>query len=751
MLNNKTGSSFEATRNVASLFCYLSVNSFSQLVIFLIFKPFLKTQQNIALIMHKKLVLLALFIIFYTITQAQYASWMMGTWKSTGGAATIQVSDVSNESFTGTKTIEINDGSHAKITISISGAFTGRGLNLQDGEILHKEEAENRQWPDCSSCSQVSKMIIGHDSLILINSISGCGNGCDAETFYYRLLSEYDDDTQRHLVDRFGRPSDIIGFHPFQPQEDKTVASTADTTEEAIQQKEKKHQDSIETAAYLRDQQLAKKRRQEIEDSLNTAKAKEQRRKDSLDNITKTKQQHTDDSIRIVQQRKREQEITDSLNLVHQKEQQRIKDSLDNVARLEQIRLRTEDSLRDVQARKRQQEITDSLNLVHQKEQQHIKDSLDNVARLEQIRLRTQDSLRDVQAKKRQQEIADSMNLVKQKEQQRVKDSLDNVARIRQQQINDSTLLAQQKKREREIADSLNLVKQKEQQRLKDSLDNVARLEQIRKRTEDSLRDVQAKRRQQEIADSLNLVKQREQQRIKDSLDNVARLEQIRRRTEDSLRNVQIKKRQQEIADSLTLVNQKRQQFIKDSLQAVAAANLQKQRTADSLRDLQARKRQQEITDSLTAVRKQQYDDSLHKAALAKAVPPPATDNNQSNAGKALTSRTSVLLGTYHITSPDILIELFDNGEIDGDRVSVFHNNEIIVSNQVLGIKPITMNIHADTTNREHEFVLVAENLGTIPPNTALMRVTVGKQSYKLTVSTDMKTNARIVFYYDGN
>ena len=130
----------------------------------------------------------------------------------------------------------------------------------------------------------------------------------------------------------------------------------------------------------------------------------------------------------------------------------------------------------------------------------------------------------------------------------------------------------------------------------------------------------------------------------------------------------------------------------------------------------------------------------------------PATNNSsESAADKALTSRSNVLLGAYHITSPDILIELFDNGEIDGDRVSVFHNNAIIVSNQTLGTKPITIKIHADTTNREHEFVMVAENLGSIPPNSALMQITAGKQIYKLPVNTDMKTNARIVFYYDGN
>jgi hypothetical protein len=549
--------------------------------------------------MRKKLILLALFIIFYTITHAQYG-WMMGTWKSTSGAttlsrnitSTIQIDDVSGESFTGTKTTETDDASHAKITISIAGFFRGKTLYLQNGEVVRKEP-ENAQWSDCSACTQDNKLVISRDSLILINSISGCDNKCDAETFYYRLLSEYDASTQHHLVDEFGRPSDIIGFRPFHPQEDKTVASNDDNGPV---------KNDVVAGTTVTDET----RLQHIKDSTAEAiKKEEKRRQDSLDNIARIKQQQTDDSTRLAQQIKRQQEITDSLNLV------------------------------------------------------------------------------------------------KQKEQQRISDSLDNVARIRQQQTDDSTLLAQQKKREQEITDSLNLVQQKEQQRINDSLGNIARI------------------RQQQIDDSTQLAQQ--------------------------------KKREQEIADSLSLVNQREQQRINDSLQSVAAAKLQKQRTADSLRDVQATKRQQEITDSLAAVRKQQYNDSLQKAALAKAVPPPTTDSASSAENKALTSRTSVLLNTYHITSPDILIELFDNGEIDGDRVTVYHNNAIIVNNQTLGTKPITLNVHADATNREHEFVLVAENLGSIPPNSALMQITAGKQSYKLPVKTDMKTNARIVFYYDGN
>src|SRR5436190_7368324 len=242
------------------------------------FKPFLKLQQKVAMVMCKKLILLALFIIFYTITHAQYARWMMGTWKSTGGVTnatnTIRIDDVSGESFTGTRTSEINDPSPAKITIAISGSLRGKGLYLRNGEVVHKEP-ENGQLYDCSACTEVNKMVVSHDSLILTSSISGCDKRCDAETFYYRLLSEYDSSTQRYLIDRFGRPSDIIGFQPQRPREDEKVASN-----------DKEPKKDVDAGASVTDAKRS---------------------------------QHINDSIRIVQQRKRQQEVTDSINLVKKK------------------------------------------------------------------------------------------------------------------------------------------------------------------------------------------------------------------------------------------------------------------------------------------------------------------------------------------------------------------------------------------------------------------------------------------------
>jgi hypothetical protein len=161
----------------------------------------------------------------------------------------------------------------------------------------------------------------------------------------------------------------------------------------------------------------------------------------------------------------------------------------------------------------------------------------------------------------------------------------------------------------------------------------------------------------------------------------------------------------------------------------------------------------EEIESADTVTDEIQHIDTVAEItpAIIPAAVPVINDTVTASTSKALETRENVVLETYHIKSHDILIELFDNAQIDGDRVSVYHNDSLIVNNKTLLREPITIRIKADAANRMQEFIMVAENLGSIPPNTALMRVTVGEQVYKLSVKTDMKTNAKIVFFYDGN
>lgn len=113
-----------------------------------------------------------------------------------------------------------------------------------------------------------------------------------------------------------------------------------------------------------------------------------------------------------------------------------------------------------------------------------------------------------------------------------------------------------------------------------------------------------------------------------------------------------------------------------------------------------------------------------------------------------LKSRSNALIKTLATSSPDILIELYDNGEIDGDTVTVFHNNSIIANKRKLTDKPISINVRADEENTLHEFIMVANNLGSIPPNTALMVITTGGKRYEVFLTADNNKNAKVIIEY---
>jgi hypothetical protein len=96
-----------------------------------------------------------------------------------------------------------------------------------------------------------------------------------------------------------------------------------------------------------------------------------------------------------------------------------------------------------------------------------------------------------------------------------------------------------------------------------------------------------------------------------------------------------------------------------------------------------------------------------------------------------------------------IKLDVYDNGTIDGDTVSVFYNGKMIMSHQRLSSKPIEIEVTLDENTSLHSIVLFAENLGSIPPNTALIIFTTpaGKR-YELFSSATLQQNAELVFEY---
>ncbi len=80
----------------------------------------------------------------------------------------------------------------------------------------------------------------------------------------------------------------------------------------------------------------------------------------------------------------------------------------------------------------------------------------------------------------------------------------------------------------------------------------------------------------------------------------------------------------------------------------------------------------------------------------------------------------------------------------------MFFNGKLVLSHQRLTDKPLTITLNAEDNNSVNELIMYAENLGEIPPNTALMIVHDGDDRYEARISSDTEKNGAIRFRYNA-
>jgi len=110
--------------------------------------------------------------------------------------------------------------------------------------------------------------------------------------------------------------------------------------------------------------------------------------------------------------------------------------------------------------------------------------------------------------------------------------------------------------------------------------------------------------------------------------------------------------------------------------------------------------------------------------------------------------RNSDLIKTIEIDNETFNVDLYDNGEIDGDSISLFFNGNLILSHKRLSDKAISLKLKIDNDKDVNELIMYAENLGTIPPNTALMVVNDGPNRYEVRISSDLQKSGVIRFVH---
>jgi len=128
----------------------------------------------------------------------------------------------------------------------------------------------------------------------------------------------------------------------------------------------------------------------------------------------------------------------------------------------------------------------------------------------------------------------------------------------------------------------------------------------------------------------------------------------------------------------------------------------------------------------------------------ATAPAPAASKEDNKKISESFNERKTVLNRILDVESDSVRVSFYDNGVIDGDSISVFVNNHVVLVHQELAAKAFNLYLKLDSTRELNEISMFAENLGKYPPNTALMIVTDGKNRYEVFMSSSLTENATV-------
>jgi len=108
------------------------------------------------------------------------------------------------------------------------------------------------------------------------------------------------------------------------------------------------------------------------------------------------------------------------------------------------------------------------------------------------------------------------------------------------------------------------------------------------------------------------------------------------------------------------------------------------------------------------------------------------------------TSREKVFTKEIPLTADSIELRFYDNAEIDGDSISLFLNGKLIFEHIRLTEKAYVVKLAVSELSESNELIMVAENLGAIPPNTSYMVAVVGEKKYDAQLASTENSSAMI-------
>lgn len=126
----------------------------------------------------------------------------------------------------------------------------------------------------------------------------------------------------------------------------------------------------------------------------------------------------------------------------------------------------------------------------------------------------------------------------------------------------------------------------------------------------------------------------------------------------------------------------------------------------------------------------------------SKAIPPPASDIPDKNLDRKYEVQGAVSLEKEATDS--LRIEITDNSTVDGDVISLYIDDSLVLHQQTITDTPIVLNLAVAHKKGTTRIKMAAESMGSVPPCTAHIIITTKSQRHEQDVWSNEATNGVI-------
>jgi hypothetical protein len=105
--------------------------------------------------------------------------------------------------------------------------------------------------------------------------------------------------------------------------------------------------------------------------------------------------------------------------------------------------------------------------------------------------------------------------------------------------------------------------------------------------------------------------------------------------------------------------------------------------------------------------------------------------------------REIFIINTLEFLEDSVHVEIYDNGVVDGDEITLYVNKGVLFRNKILSDKPLQFDLDGKIFST-YDLQFFANSLGSMPPNTGLIIISTATERKEVTFASDFSKTSSL-------